>query len=63
MPAMKQWARAVAGLAGVVGDGAWRQIGRGTWEARRGGGGDDANVLKEYITLEAAPFGSRTGPY
>jgi len=58
---MKQWARAVAGLAGVRGDGAWRQIGRGTWETRRGGGGDDANALREYITSEAALIGSRTG--
>ena len=52
MPAMKQWAQAVAGLAGVVGDGAWRQIGRGTWETRWGGDGDDANALREIHNLE-----------
>jgi len=58
---MKQWVRAVAGLAGVVGDGAWRQIGLGTSETWRSGGGDAANALREDITLEAAPAGSRTG--
>ena len=44
---MKQWARAVAGLAGVVGDSTRGPIGQGTWETRRGGGGDDANALRE----------------
>jgi hypothetical protein len=52
---MKQWAQAVAGLAGLIGDGAWRQIGRGTWETRRGGGGDAANAVRGDITSAAAP--------
>src|SRR5919109_5549559 len=34
------WAEAVVGLSGVLVDGARGQIRRGTWEARRGGGGD-----------------------
>ena len=34
------WVGAVVGLSGVLGDGARGQIRRGTWEARRGGGGD-----------------------
>ncbi len=37
-PATKQRADAVAGLSGVGGDGARRQIGRGTWETRPSGG-------------------------
>jgi hypothetical protein len=45
----KQRAYASIGLAGVVGDGAWRKINRGTWEARYGAGSTD-NALKESIT-------------
>jgi len=49
---MKQWVRAVTGLSGVVGDGAWGQIRRGTWEARRSARRQPCNALKEFITSE-----------
>jgi hypothetical protein len=49
----EEWAQAVVGLSGVLGDGARGQIRRGTWEARRSGG-VTANALGESITLEAA---------
>jgi len=32
----KEQAQAVVGLSGVVGGGAYRKIGKGTWEARQG---------------------------
>jgi len=31
----KEQAQAVVGLSGVVGGGAYQEIGRGTWEARQ----------------------------
>src|SRR3990170_7687214 len=34
---MKQRAEAIVGLSGVVGDGACRQVSRGTWETRQSG--------------------------
>jgi len=37
MPTVKQRAFAAVGLPGVVGDGGYRQISRGTWETRRSG--------------------------
>ncbi len=38
MSATKEQAQAVVGLSsGVVGGGAYQEIGRGTWEARQGG--------------------------
>jgi len=33
-PAMKQWAKAVAGLTGVKGGSAQGKFGQGTWETR-----------------------------
>lgn len=54
--------RTLSRITGVVGDSARGKIGPGAWEARRGGGGDSANDLGEYITLRAAPVGSRRGP-
>jgi len=32
----KEQAQAIVGLSGVVGGGAYRKIGKGTWEARQG---------------------------
>jgi hypothetical protein len=37
-PAVKERMKAAVGLSGVIGGGAHRQFGRGTWEARRGVG-------------------------
>ena len=48
---VKQWATATTGLSGVVGDGAWGQISRGTWETRRSGRRKRANARGECITL------------
>ena len=48
---VKQWERAITGLSGVVGDGARGQISRGTWETRRGGLRERADVRGECITL------------
>jgi len=60
-PATKQRADAVVGLSGVGGDGARRQIGRGTWETRPSGGAPP-NAGRESITSHAAGAGSRSGP-
>jgi hypothetical protein len=43
--------RATTGLSGVVGDGAWGQISRGTWETRQGGPREQTNARRECITL------------
>jgi len=48
MSTMKEQAQAVVGLSGVVGGGAYRKIGKGTWEARQGE--VSTNVLGEDIT-------------
>jgi len=61
-PATKQRADAVVGLSGVGGDGARRQIGRGTRETRPSGGAPP-NAGRETITSHAAGAGSRSGPY
>ncbi len=63
LPVVKQRVRAAAGLSGVVGGSARGQISRGSWETLRGGCGDVPNVGREYITVQAAPVGSRKGPY
>ena len=63
LPVVKQRVHAAAGLSGVVGGSARGQISRGSWETPRGGCGDVPNVQREYITVGAAPVGSREGPY
>jgi hypothetical protein len=61
VPATKQRAEAVVGLSGVGGDGARRQIGRGTWETRPSGAFGPRRG-RECITARAAGAGSRSGP-
>jgi hypothetical protein len=43
--------RAVTGVSGVDGDGAWGKISRGTWETRQSGLQKRANARGECITL------------
>ena len=45
------------GLSGVKGDGAQKQIGRGTWETPRAAGGNSGNDEAKDITLRAARKG------
>ena len=56
VPIVKEPTRAAIGLLGVVGDGAQRQNGRGTWEARPAGVRNPA-ALWEPITTEAGRSG------
>ena len=57
---VKQRAQAAIGPSGVVGDGARKQIDRGTWETRRGGG-DGLDARREDITA-AWPRRESEGP-
>jgi len=43
IPVRKQQAKALAGPSGVVGDSARGKIGRGAWEALRGGSETECN--------------------
>jgi len=56
VPIVKPPTRAAIGLLGVVGDGAQRQNGRGTWEARSAGVRNPA-ALWEPITTEVGRSG------
>ena len=56
VPIVKEPTRAAIGLLGVVGDGAQRQNGRGTWEARSAGVRNPA-ALWEPITTEVGRSG------
>src|ERR1019366_1915329 len=49
----KQWVRAPSGPSGVVGDGARRQIGRGTWETRRGGASQRSAGINNRWTVSS----------
>jgi len=55
-PIVKAPTRAAIGLLGVVGDGAQRQNGQGTWEARSAGVGNPV-ALWEPITMGAGRLG------
>jgi len=55
-PIVKQPTHATIGLLGVVGDGAQRREGQGTWEARSAGVGNPA-ALWEPITMGACRSG------
>jgi hypothetical protein len=63
LPVVKQRVHAAIGLSGVVGGSARGQISRGTWETPWGGRGNASNAEREDITGNAAPEGSRKGPY